>query len=66
MKVVPKVSGLVYKETRYNNTDQFIFLRNLRELQCTYSVVPAASVFQSYRRVRLAIFAAEESPPRTQ
>jgi len=50
----------------YNNCDQFIFLHNLRKLQSTYSSVPVAAVFQSYRRVHRAIFVPEESPPQTQ
>ena len=45
-----------YTKKEYNSCDQFIFLHNLRELQCTYSVVPAASVFQSCRGVPLASF----------
>jgi len=65
-RVVPKVSGLIYKETQYNKSDQFIFLRNLCKLQCTYYTVPAASVFQSCRRVHLAILVPEGSPSQTQ
>ena len=61
MRVVPKISGFIYKET-YNNSGQFIFLHDLLELQYTYSIVSAAAVFQSYRRVHLA---PEESPTQT-
>ena len=49
------------KEAQYENSDQLFFLRNLRELQCTYSVVHTASVFQSCRKVRLAILAPKKS-----
>jgi len=67
-RVVQKVSALIYIETQYsyNNCDQFIFLHNLRKLQSTYSSVPVAAVFQSRRRVHLAIFVPEGSPPQMQ
>ena len=60
---VREVSGLVYEGTQYNTSDQFIFLCHLNELQCTYSSVPLASVFRSCRRVHLAVFSTEDSPP---
>ena len=60
-RVVPKVLGL--KKQQYKSSDQFIFLHNLHKLQCTYSIVFAASLFQSWRRVQLA---PEESPRQTQ
>ena len=43
-----KSSDLMY-ETQYNNNDQFIYLpiHILWELQCTHSIISAASVFQS-------------------
>jgi len=36
-RVVPQVASV---EARYDNSDQFVFLRNLRELHCTYFIVP--------------------------
>ena len=56
---VPKVSTLIYKDTQYNS-HQLIFVHNLCELQYTYSIVSAASVFQSCIRVFLA---PKGSPP---
>ena len=50
-----------YIKKKYNNSNQLIFLHNLRELQCTYSVISAAYVFQSCNR---ALHALKESPPR--
>ena len=58
----PLVAGLIYKVTQYNNSDQFIFLHDLYELQCTYAIISATSVFQSSRKVHH--LAPEESPPR--
>jgi len=40
-RVVPKVSGLIYKEIQYNNSDQLIFRHNLYEVQCIYSITAA-------------------------
>jgi len=57
MRVILKVSGLVYKEAQYNYND-LQFIRH--NLQCTYPVDPAASVFQFRRQIHLLIFAPEE------
>jgi len=54
-------SFLPQKETTQQVTSYFFtFRHNLREPQCTYSILSAASVFQSCRRDRLAPY---EVPP---
>jgi len=51
----PKSFWPYIQRSRYKkNSGQFILLRSLFELQCTYSIIAAVSVFQSGRRVHLA------------
>ena len=62
---IPKVSGLIYKETQYSTIDQLTFLRNLRELQGAYSVISAAFIFQESRKAATWIFSAFYTPAHT-
>jgi len=64
-RAVPTVSGLILKDKQHNNSDQFIFLHNLRELQCTFSMLSASSVFQSCRKVYDMPEVSQSSPQQT-